>query len=341
MGKSSHNNAPPPINIAATAQQSLEAQQAAAAAQQNLNSVDYRGPGGSVTYGRTADGRLVQNTALNDAGAQGFARQQALTNQLYGRAADAYAQTPTSPVNTDGIPYDPNQQTSQVTQFSPTNLPYDPAQMGDISTYSKGVADAHYNNSVAQFEPQFQQQQRDQIQGLEDRGLPVGGEAYNKAVGNMNQTQQRSYAEAANNATIAGENAAQQQLAMRLGVNQQAYGQASDTNQRQNQISAQDLEQRGAIHNAGLNDRLTLRNQQFQEAQQLLGAAPGVAMPAQVQGPQGQIQAADVGGLAMANQQAAQQAYQARLQNQSSTLGGLGSLALAAGSIYMGRPAVR
>ncbi|HAU29895.1 MAG TPA: hypothetical protein DCW68_07315 [Rhodospirillaceae bacterium] len=91
----------------------------------------------------------------------------------------------------------------------------------ELAQQLKDTEQQAYDRSVALMAPQLQQQQASLMQNLSQRGLPVGGEAWNNAMTNYGQTQNQALTQAAQNAM---QTALQQQA--------QLYGQSLSSRQQ-------------------------------------------------------------------------------------------------------------
>ncbi len=92
--------------------------------------------------------------------------------------------------------------------------------MGDYTFSVDGSDEARQRAEQAQFnsymnymQPQFEQQTSDLATALQNKGLAVGSEAYNRAMNNLQDNQNQAINQAAYNATTAGQNAYTQSLA--------------------------------------------------------------------------------------------------------------------------------
>lgn len=120
-------------------------------------------------------------------------------------------------------------QNSATYQQNARNLPYDPRSYGNLNQYRGDVESAFFNRQSSLLQPQFQQQREALEQDLADRGIPIGGEAYNDAMGNLERNHLDAQQRIANDAVLAGGAEAQRQLGMELGVNQQGFDQGFQT----------------------------------------------------------------------------------------------------------------
>lgn len=95
---------------------------------------------------------------------------------------------------------------------------------------------ATFASYVDKLVPQYQQQQADLATNLANQGIPVGSEAYNRAMGTLISSQNSALNDAAYNSVIAGQNAYSNSLSD--SINQATFG-----NQAQQNYIAQILSQ--------------------------------------------------------------------------------------------------
>lgn len=212
----------------------------------------------------------------------------------------------------------------QYSSSAPTALPGDVAHMPDAynaPNYSandpqyKALENALYQDQSSQFEPVFAQQSRDFGTSMANRGQPSGGEAYDTGFANMSDAQNRARVMAANQATIAGRNAFEQD---------RSFGQnAADTNRSfANMLNQQNVQntqnQQGADRGFDLaryQSMLGGNNAAFGQLSSLLGLTPNQSgNPLDITNPYSMNQA---GQLAK---------YQAQLGSNSGQFGDLSNL---------------
>jgi len=147
------------------------------------------------------------------------------------------------------------------------NLP-GPARAGDRSQFGNQI----FNRTMSMAEPYFQQQDSRLQNSLQSRGLPVGGEAYNQAMGNYYRERGDSIYRNAIDADIAGGNEQSRQF----GLDQQERATA-------------------------LGEMATIFGGSYQPS--LTSAAPGAVAPVNITGPA--LQNASIqAGVHAGNQQA-------------------------------------
>lgn len=121
----------------------------------------------------------------------------------------------------------------------------------------KRYEDAAFNNSMSRLEPQFDRQQADFSQSMVSRGMPVGSDAYNSAMAQMNQSQSGATQDAAFGAMgfgLGAQNQSFQQDATRSGLANSLL-----QSRWQNDLQRDALAQSGRQFNASLAQQ----NQQF------------------------------------------------------------------------------
>ena len=116
-----------------------------------------------------------------------------------------------SPVNT--VRYNPigGGQWEQTSSFSPEVQPIWEQQLAaalNPESFNQTVSDAAFNRAWGYLEPIQQQEQARFEQSMADRGLPVGGGAYDDAYANMMRSQNSAREQAVLSAILAGENSA-------------------------------------------------------------------------------------------------------------------------------------
>ena len=203
-------------------------------------------------------------------------------------------------------------------------------------------------------QPEFTRQ-RDQLeQNLADRGLPIGGEAYNQAVDRLDRQQGEQQQRLAQQADVAGgqeasrlfnmassargqlfrEAAAQGEFG--LAGQQQQFGQQAANVAQQNAARQQQIadqlranELQNQQRQAQLNERIGLRGQGFNELAALLGG-PQIQQPTFFA-----PSAVNTIGANQLAQSAAANAFNQGMANRASGLGGLFDLAGSLGSAYI------
>jgi len=228
------------------------------------------------------------------------------------------------------------QQQAQQPQGQGLNvLPYDPRSYGDINGYVNNVQDAVYNQQLRNLQPQIDRQYSRQMQDLADRGLPVGGEAYNSAVGELNRNIGNQYQQAANQAIAAGGQEASRLLGMEQGLRGTAWSEALGQHQVNMGDTMQRIQTEQSLRNQAIQEQLMGRTQAFNEASAILQGSPALQMMQAPQTPTYNLQAPDVIGAHMGAYNAQMQAYNAQAQQSASAWQGAGQLASGIGSIAM------
>jgi len=189
------------------------------------------------TTGQTLN-RWTQTTTLDpdsqaalDAQQQLQAQRSNLAGSFYGRVADEMGQAP------DYSGYTALGTTPQAMSF------------GGGAKYSQEAGDALYNQFASRAEPQFQRAQDAKRTQLYNMGLREGDEAYDRAMSDLDQSQQDARLQAQYQASIgAGQEAARMQ-GMDISAGQATYGQQMQSANYQNQLRqqqiAEDLQRRG------------------------------------------------------------------------------------------------
>lgn len=217
----------------------------------------------------------------------------------------------------------------------------------DFSQQAKEARDATFNLGLSQLSPLMEEQRRREISSLDARGLPVGGEAFNSAVSNLDRGQNDALRNLSLSSILAGNDEASRLFNQSLAARGQEFGIQSGLegiNQNQFQLAEGQRGQRFGEglglaqlassnrsqmfgENTALADRQLQRELGLAGLNQALrneGAAVGSGMPNFASVPQ-----IDLAGLI--NQQYMTQAQNASANNQA--LGGLLGTGLLAGAM--------
>jgi hypothetical protein len=203
-------------------------------------------------------------------------------------------------------------------------------------------------------QPEFTRQREALEQNLADRGLPIGGEAYNSAIDRLERQQGEQQQRLAQSADLAGGQEAQRlfnqastargqlfreaaaQGEFGLAGQQQAFGQQAANVAQQNAARQQQIadqlranELNNMARQAQLNERIGLRGQQFNELAALLGG-PQIQRPTFFA-----PSAINTLGANTLAQSAAANAFNQGMADRASGLGGLFDLAGSLGSAYL------
>ena len=348
-------------------------------AQADQNRITQFTPYGNLLFGQVGDqGQFVQGSVPEGGQAAAFTQETPFQSQLrsqqenlglglateagqlFGQLAadsptdytaglpDYSFQAPTPSQEFIGtLPGAGNVQTTLSTEGLPT-LPT------DFEGTRQQVASSVYDRQLGLLNPEFTRQREQLEQNLADRGLPIGGEAYNSAIDRLERQQGEQRQRLAQQADIMGgqeagrlfgqaSQARSQQFGERtaqgqfgLGSQQQQFAQqaanvAQQNQARQMQINEQlrDQQLTNQQRQALLNERMGLRGQQLNELAALLGG-PQIQRPTFFA-----PSAVDVTGANTLSQQAAMLPYQQGMQTYQSGMGGLFDLAGALGSAYI------
>lgn len=134
--------------------------------------------------------------------------------------------------DTSGVDTTLSNLTDWASKSSSENLP----NMGSYTfgvdgseTARKRAEDAYYNSMVDKLNPQFERQRSDYATLLQNQGLPVGSEAYERAMGDLAEKQNDALQQAAYSAVLGGQDAFSQSLSDEINAGnfgntaQQAY----------------------------------------------------------------------------------------------------------------------
>ncbi|MBQ7659871.1 MAG: hypothetical protein IJS26_03915 [Alphaproteobacteria bacterium] len=123
-----------------------------------------------------------------------------------------------------------------LTNWASTSSADNLSNMGDYTFNVDGsdwarqrAEDAYYNSMVDKLTPQFERQVADYATMLQNKGLPVGSEAYERAMGDLQEKQNDALQQAAYNAVMGGQEAFSRSLGDEINAGgfgnsaQQAY----------------------------------------------------------------------------------------------------------------------
>ena len=113
---------------------------------------------------------------------------------------------------------------------------------GNLTADRTKFENALYGHLTQGFDREHMQAQEQQGQDLQNRGIPVGSDAYNNTMAAFNQNWNNRYDQARNQATIGGGNEQQQQV----GMNEQ--------------VIANQFKQGQDVRNQGVNEATTFSN---------------------------------------------------------------------------------
>lgn len=122
-----------------------------------------------------------------------------------------------------------------VTSFSPEVQKLFKKQMRlagtsfDNSAFNQEVENATFNRAMNLLQPGFEQQSRDFQQSMADRGLPVGGRAYDSEFANIQRSQNKAREDAALSAVLAGKDVASRERGQRFNELASILGQNQTT----------------------------------------------------------------------------------------------------------------
>lgn len=104
------------------------------------------------------------------------------------------------------------------------NITYNPQMQGLIDSLFSGDASAKkaeqsvYDSFSEKYEPAFKRQSDNLQDRLVNQGIPVGSDAYNKALSDLNQNQNEARSQAYNQAVLTGQQIAAQNKNQNLGI---------------------------------------------------------------------------------------------------------------------------
>lgn len=328
------SDAPAAPNPSATIAAQSAANKDAIAQSAKVNAVDIINPYGSTTYERNPDGTpKTQITSLNPQGQQILEGQMDIAQDLTGRAQTAINNVSTDGFSLSGLNYNPKDYGSDlIADYQVGDKPYDPRSYGDLNMYQAEASDAAFNQAMSRIAPAQAQEFDRRTQWLNDQGLPVGGEAHNKALAEMQRGQNDAVQSAANNAVMIGGQEAQRRMDMERGLRGDAQKEDLANHQQTSADQTNEISTQQNLRNQQLQELLLERTQNFNEASAYLTGAPALGTPNAPNMPTYNMQAPDVIGATnqgYANQTAAANA------NNSQKAGNLQAGANAAGTMAM------
>ena len=236
----------------------------------------------------------------------------------------------------------------------PENLPTLPT---DFEETRKLVTQSVFDRQLGLLQPEFTRQREALEQNLADRGLPIGGEAYNSAIDRLERQQGEQQQRLAQSADLAGGQEAQRlfnqastargqlfrevaaQGEFGLAGQAQKFGQQAANVAQQNAARQQQIadqlranELNNMSRQAQLNERMGLRNLQFNELAALLGG-PQIQQPTFFA-----PSAVNTLGANQLAQSGAANLYNQQMANYGSSQGGLFDLAGSLGTAAIMRP---
>lgn len=278
MGKKSGGSPPPAPDPAATAAAQGAANKEAVYESARVNQINEATPYGAVSYsGEIGSPDRTRTTSLAPEQQSQFDQQNQLAEILGGAAINRGGQVPMDPFAIQA------------------NLP----RVGDFS--GDDMERAQYGRALELMQPEMERQERSFETTMANRGIPLGGEAYNDARGQFDRSRDDMLSGAAFNAMNAG-NAEQ---GRQYGLARTEYGDA-------------------------LNRQLTERQQPMNELAAILQGTPAFQSPTAGSTAQYQVAPADYMGATFNKYQGDMNAYNQQQNSRNSMLGGLAQLGGAA-----------
>lgn len=337
---------PPPPDPVATANAQADANIRAAEESAKRSAIDIYSPFGSTTYAKDANGLPISQTTTLSPGAQGvFDDQIWIGNNLSDTAINRLASLPQSSYSLSNQPYAPGSyDTSQMPVFDQNavgNLPYDPRAYGDISLFADKYGDAVWNQGKRRLDPYYQQQDERFEQMMNDRGLPMTGEAYTRTRAEFDRNRDNAYLDLNDRATQAELAASQQMLGMEQGLRNAALTEDMSTSQRAMQDWLQRLQVEQNLRNQGIADYDRERMQGINEVSAILQGSPALGVPQAPNAPTYNIAPGDIQGATYASYNGQLQNYQAKQAQNASMWNGAMGLAGAAMPFIFSHPSLK
>ena len=361
MGKSSPA-VPQTPSAAETASAQGQLNTSTAASQAALNFVDQNTPYGTTKYTPTGSytnpqgetvPRYTQDVSLSPLGQSLLTGQQNVANQLIPTAenlAGSISRDASTPLNFN-TPYSQSMSSAQgqigsvAPQYAsemsgaPAALKsIDPAYASLLSKspelLNQDVTNAIYGQQRSFLDPQWNQQSKQLEDQLARQGIPIGSEAYNSALTQLQNGRTQAYQSAQDSAIGSGTQAAGNLFGLALAGQGASQGREQAAFDASLQGSQADTNRQLAQFGSGLQgQQQSLSQQQLQQSngigllQSLFGATPSTpGQPIANPSPTGIASTDLTGGTAAANN-AAMQAYQGQIASNNATTGGIAGLA--------------
>ena len=273
-------------------------------------------------------------------------RQELIGNNLTRLAGQRSLGIPQTDFTLANQPYGRESAMNLINQFGQMGdareqAPYDPRNYGNLDQYDERVQDAFMAQQRRNLEPAFRDQYERQQQDLANRGLPVGGEAYNRASEALNRSQTDAWQNASNQAIMMAGQESDRQRAAEQGLRSQAMGENYQQWQQGQADLSNQLQQQQAYRQQGIQEDLLQRQQNAQEVASLLGASPNMPTPTAPNMPTYQMNAPDVIGAYNSAYQNQLSAHNANQQRQSSMWQGAANLAGTGASLMKSHPSYK
>lgn len=184
-----------------------------------------------------------------------------------------------------------------------------------------------YQSAASRLDPAWQQREKQMSAQLANQGITQGSGAYSRAMDDMSRQRTDAYQQAMMGAVTGGGAEAQREQAMRLGQEQQGFGQSLQSNAQNYQQQQQAAAFQNQMRQQQLMEEMSKRGFTLNEMNALMSGQQ-VGMP-QFGGysQAGQAQGADLMGAMQAGYGAQQQQFQNQQAATTGTVGGLASLA--------------
>ena len=300
MGKAGPTPPPAPDPVA-TANAQAAANSKAAQENAKYGAIDMYGPNGNVIYKRDANGvPISQHTTLDPTNQQTLNTQNQIGLTLAQKANQTLGGLPTDSYSmANSAPYDPravNTSQMQVWNKGADDFAYNPNSYGDVKQIDQQAADAVWNSGKARLDPIFAQQNDRQSQMLQDRGLPIDGEAARQTGQNLSQNQNDAYSQLANQSYLTGHQVAGDNISREQALRSSAIGEALQFQNQSNSDWSNKLNTEQQLHGQIQNEDIQDRQRAFNEASIYLQGSPVFQQPGAVQTPGYNTQAGDVQG---------------------------------------------
>lgn len=194
--------------------QTIQAQTDSNVQTANANRTNAVTPYGNSNWTVGPDGRWTQTSNLNPSGQRILEGTQGVAESLLPTAQNLAGQAGSA--------------TTKPLDFSGTNQDY--LNLGP-QAFSDKAADATYNKQKSFLDPQWSQQGTDLEDKLSRQGIPIGTDAYSRAMTNFNNSKTQAYDVARSGATSTGADAASKMFNMALLGQQQNIGQQQTAQQ--------------------------------------------------------------------------------------------------------------
>lgn len=209
---------------------------------------------------------------------------------------------------------------------SGSSLPYDPRSYGDVGKIDQTAADRVFDEFKRTSGAQMDLETQRLTDDLNNRGIAVGSDAWNKAYSALQQSHDSAARGAANQAYLTGHQVAGDTIEREQGLRSTALQEALMSHNTANQDFANKLQLEQNLRGQIIGENNMVRNQGINDAAMYLQGAPAIQQPNTPNIPTYQIAPVDYAGIANANYANQMAAYNAQQQQKQGFWNGVGNL---------------